>query len=177
VVTAWLHLVLHHYFSLDGCDEWDLRGRPLIRAGTPLLIDDDLRFEDGHGPRAATVMNRWLRELPISGAPSPRTWRTYDAVADFYEIGWTDSHADSVSAALFNRSLAEHRPSETRNESDARKPRATAHRSHRDKRSVDVSHAGLTGVADADLSEDRRLGHEQVIRRAIGLCHGTEPVR
>jgi hypothetical protein len=29
----------------------------------------------------------------------------YDAVADFYEIGWTDSHADSVSAALFNRSL------------------------------------------------------------------------
>jgi integrase len=80
VVTAWLHLVLLHYFSLDGCDEWDLRGRPLIRAGTPVLIDDDLRFEDGHGPRAATVMNWWLRELPVSGAPSPRTWRTYAQV-------------------------------------------------------------------------------------------------
>jgi len=28
----------------------------------------DLRFEDSHGPRSSTVMNRWLRELPVSGA-------------------------------------------------------------------------------------------------------------
>jgi len=26
------------------------------------------------------VINRWLRELPVSGAPSPRTWRTYAQV-------------------------------------------------------------------------------------------------
>jgi hypothetical protein len=46
----------------------------------PVLIDEDLRFEDGYGPRPATVMNEWLRELPISGAPSPRTWRPYAMV-------------------------------------------------------------------------------------------------
>jgi hypothetical protein len=74
--------VLLHYFSPDGCDEWDLRDRPLIRAGMPVLIDEDLRFEDEHGPRPATVINRWLRELPVSGAASPRTWRTYAGVAD-----------------------------------------------------------------------------------------------
>jgi hypothetical protein len=39
----------------------------------PLFIDEDLRFEDASGPRPTTVMNRWLRALPISGAPSPKT--------------------------------------------------------------------------------------------------------
>jgi len=77
VVTAWLSLVLLHHFDPAGCDEWDLRGRPLIRTGMPVLIDEDLRFEDEHGPRPVTVINRWLRELPVSGAASPRTWRTY----------------------------------------------------------------------------------------------------
>lgn len=80
MATAWLSLVLLHYFDPAGCDEWDLRGRPLIRTGMPVLIDEDLRFEDEHAPRPATVINRWLRELPISGAPSPRTWRTYAGV-------------------------------------------------------------------------------------------------
>lgn len=79
-MTAWLHFVLLHYFDPDGCDEWDLRARPLIRAGMPVLIDDDLRFEDEHGQRPATVINRWLRELPVSGASSPRTWRAYAQV-------------------------------------------------------------------------------------------------
>jgi Phage integrase, N-terminal SAM-like domain len=46
----------------------------------PVLVDDDLLFEDGAGPRPSTVMNGWLRELPVSGAPSPRTWRTYAQV-------------------------------------------------------------------------------------------------
>ena len=80
VVTAWLSLVLLHYFDPAGCDEWDLRDRSLIRSGMPTLIDEDLRFEDEHGPRPATVINRWLRDLPVSGAPSPRTWRTYAGV-------------------------------------------------------------------------------------------------
>lgn len=43
----------------------------------PFLVDEDLWFEDGRGPRPAAVMNAWLRELPVSGAPSPRTWRAY----------------------------------------------------------------------------------------------------
>lgn len=80
VVPAWLLLVLLHYFNPAGSDEWDLRGRPLIRSGMPMLIDEDLRFADEHGSRPATVINRWLRELPVSGAPSPRTWRTYAQV-------------------------------------------------------------------------------------------------
>ena len=46
----------------------------------PVLVDEDLRFEDGQGPRPSTVMNRWLRELPVSGAASPRTWRAYAQV-------------------------------------------------------------------------------------------------
>jgi len=73
-------LMLVHYFTSDGCDEWDLSDRPVIRAGMPVLIDDDLRFEDERGSRPTTVINKWLRELPVSGASSPRTWRTYAQV-------------------------------------------------------------------------------------------------
>lgn len=41
-------------------------------------MDDDLRFEDGPGnPRSAVVVNLWLRELPVNGAPARRTWRVY----------------------------------------------------------------------------------------------------
>src|SRR5262249_31410696 len=44
----------------------------------PVLVDDDLRFEDGPAaPRPAVVVNRWLRELPASGAPSASSWETY----------------------------------------------------------------------------------------------------
>ena len=44
----------------------------------PVLIDDDLLFEDGPAaPRAATVVNRWLRELPSSGAPAVSSWESY----------------------------------------------------------------------------------------------------
>lgn len=80
MVAAWLSLMLLHYFDPEGCDGWDLAGRPVIRAGMPVLIDDDLRFEDERGPRPTTAINRWLRELPVNGAPSPRTWRTYAQV-------------------------------------------------------------------------------------------------
>ena len=69
--------VILHFFSPIGWEQWDLCERPFIRDKMPVLIDEDLRFEDGRGPRPATVMNRWLRELAISGAPSPNSWRTY----------------------------------------------------------------------------------------------------
>lgn len=61
----------------SGWERWGLSERPLIRQRMPVLLDDDLRFEDDSGPRPSTVMNRWLRELPVSGAPSPKTGRTY----------------------------------------------------------------------------------------------------
>lgn len=66
-----------HYFSSAGWQEWGLSDRPLIREAMPVLLDEDLRLEDAAGPRPATVMNLWLRELPVSGAPSPKSWRTY----------------------------------------------------------------------------------------------------
>lgn len=65
------------FFSAAGWEGWDLDRRPLIRQGMPVLVDDDLRFEDERGLRASVMVNQWLRELPVSGAPSPNTWEVY----------------------------------------------------------------------------------------------------
>ncbi|MET8454223.1 site-specific integrase [Streptomyces sp. NPDC005209] len=35
---------------------------------------------DGEAPRPTVAVNRWLRELPSSGCPSPRSWRYYAQV-------------------------------------------------------------------------------------------------
>lgn len=75
-----------HCFSSTGWERWGLGERPLIRQKMPVLLDDDLKFEDDSGPRPSTVMNRWLRELPVSGAPSPKTWRTYAQILK----GWAE---------------------------------------------------------------------------------------
>ena len=69
-----MHLI---FFSAAGWEGWDLDRRPLIRQGMPVLVDDDLRFEDERGLRASVIVNQWLRELPVSGAPSPNTWEVY----------------------------------------------------------------------------------------------------
>jgi len=70
--------VILFFYSPDGWEEWGLSARPLIRDRMPVLIDDDLKFEDDDGtPRPTVAINRWLRELPISGAPSPQSWKTY----------------------------------------------------------------------------------------------------
>jgi integrase family protein with SAM-like domain len=62
--------------------------RPLIPEGMPVLVDDDLRFEDSPTvPRPTVVVNRWLRELPASGAPAASSWETYArAVKDWAEF-------------------------------------------------------------------------------------------
>jgi len=78
-------VILHHYMS-GGWEGWDVRAMPLIPDGMPILVDDDLRFEDGNVRRPAVVMSRWLRELPVSGASSPRTWRVYAGVLK----GWAE---------------------------------------------------------------------------------------
>jgi hypothetical protein len=66
------------FFSSRGWESWDVGHRPLLPERMPVLIDDDLRIEDGPGaPRAATVVNRWLRELPSSGCPAPSSWKSY----------------------------------------------------------------------------------------------------
>ncbi len=113
--------MLLHYFSADGWEGWDLRARPVIRDQMPVLLDEDLHFEDGNGPRPAAVMNRWLRELPVSGAPSPRTWRTYAQVlkgwAEFLDTRRTPLFADRQQLREALSAYAEHRlsgPAEAR---------------------------------------------------------------
>lgn len=64
-------------FSSAGWESWGLEQQPLIREGMPVLIDDDLVFEDAGCERPAAVANRWLQELPVSGAPAQRTWEVY----------------------------------------------------------------------------------------------------
>ncbi|PZS36843.1 MAG: integrase [Pseudonocardiales bacterium] len=69
------------FFSSQGWESWDVECRPLIPERMPVLVDDDLRFEDGLGrPRPTTAVNRWLRELPVSGAPAVSSWASYARV-------------------------------------------------------------------------------------------------
>ncbi|MFD0203374.1 MULTISPECIES: tyrosine-type recombinase/integrase [Saccharothrix] len=72
-----MHLI---FYSSAGWQAWDVSRKPAIRQAMPVLIDDDLRFEDAAGPRATTVVNRWLRELPVNGAPSANSWEVYARV-------------------------------------------------------------------------------------------------
>ena len=70
-----------NFFSSQHWQSWGLEHPPLIPERMPVLIDDDLLFEDGPAaPRPATVVNRWLRELPSSGAPAPSSWESYARV-------------------------------------------------------------------------------------------------
>ena len=76
------------FFSSRGWESWDIANRPLIPERMPVLVDDDLLFEDGSGdPRPSVAVNQWLRELPSSGAPSPATWEAYArAVKEWMEF-------------------------------------------------------------------------------------------
>ncbi|MGH3815996.1 MAG: site-specific integrase [Pseudonocardiaceae bacterium] len=76
------------FFSSQGWESWEIERRPLIPERMPVLVDNDLRFEDAPGAsRPAVVVNRWLRELPASGAPSPKTWEAYTrAVKEWMEF-------------------------------------------------------------------------------------------
>jgi Phage integrase, N-terminal SAM-like domain len=109
-----LPLVILSFFSSRGCESWDVEHRPVIPEGMPFLIDDDLLLEDGAGvARSASVVNRWLRELPASGAPAPSSWESYArAVKEWAEfltehgVGLFDSR-DRLKAGLSR--YAEHR--------------------------------------------------------------------
>jgi site-specific recombinase XerD len=69
------------FFSSRGWESWDVERRPLLPERMPVLIDDDLAFEDGVGAaRPTTVVNQWLRELPVSGCPAPSSWESYARV-------------------------------------------------------------------------------------------------
>jgi integrase family protein with SAM-like domain len=107
-------LVIMSFFSSQGWHSWDVEHRPVIPEGMPVLIDDDLLFEDGPAAlRPTTVINRWLRLLPASGAPAPSSWENYArAVKEWTEflaehgIGLFDTR-DRLKAGLSR--YAEHR--------------------------------------------------------------------
>lgn len=88
------------YFSSTGWESWGLASRPVISDLMPVLIDDDLLFEDATGPRATTVINRWLQELPGNGCPAPESWETYARVAR----DWTVFLAERVIRLFDTRS-------------------------------------------------------------------------
>ena len=68
------------FFRSTGWAGWDVTAEPAIADRMPVLVDDDLLFEDAGVARPSVAANRWLRELPVSGAPSPATWATYARV-------------------------------------------------------------------------------------------------
>ena len=68
------------FFSSVGWESWDVDARPVIPDRMPVLVDDDLLFDDGGGSRPCVAVNLWLRELPTSGAPAPGTWAVYARV-------------------------------------------------------------------------------------------------
>ncbi len=80
--------MIFSFFSSRGWESWDVTHRPLIPERMPVLLDDDLRFEDGPGASRPTVaVNQWLRELPVSGAPAPSSWENYArAVKEWMEF-------------------------------------------------------------------------------------------
>ena len=96
VVFLWSALMILSFFSSQGWESWDIERRPLLPERMPVLVDDDLRFEDGPGaPRPVTVVNRWLRELPASGCPAPGSWESYArAVREWAEF--LDGHGIGV---------------------------------------------------------------------------------
>ena len=95
----WSALMILSYFSARGWESWDAGRRPLLPERMPVLIDDDLRFEDGPGaPRPATVVNRWLRELPAERVPGTGFVESYARIAkewmeflDGHGVGLLDS--------------------------------------------------------------------------------------
>jgi len=106
-VFLWFRFVILSFFSSQGWESWDIANRPLIPERMPVLVDDDLLFEDGPvAPRPSAVVNRWLRELPASGCPSPGSWESYARVlkewAEFlagHGVGLFDSR-DQLKVAL-----------------------------------------------------------------------------
>ena len=84
----WSLTVILSFFSSHGWESWDVERRPLIPERMPVLVDDDLRCEDGpDAPRPTIAVNRWLRELPASGAPASNTWEVYArAVKEWMEF-------------------------------------------------------------------------------------------
>jgi hypothetical protein len=92
-------------FSCDGWEAWGLDRQPLIRDGMPVLIDEDLVFEEEGRERPTVIANRWLRELPSSGAPAQRSWEVYADVLkqwlEFFQARSLDPFGDRAALSAY----------------------------------------------------------------------------
>jgi hypothetical protein len=59
-VFLWLRIVILSFFSSRGWESWDIANRPLVPERMPVLVDDDLLFEDGPGALWVRVSGGWL---------------------------------------------------------------------------------------------------------------------
>lgn len=74
---VWSPVVQTIFFSSQDWKSWAVSAKPVIPEQMPILVDDDLLFEDDRGARSTVVVNRWLRQLPANGCPAPRSWVYY----------------------------------------------------------------------------------------------------
>jgi hypothetical protein len=80
------------FFSRTGWQDWDVAAEPAFPDRMPQLVDDDLLFEDAGVPRPGVAVNRWLRELPVSGAAAPGTWAKYAGAAGLDDLPAAAGH-------------------------------------------------------------------------------------
>lgn len=161
-------------FRSDGWQSWELSARPLIPDGMPILVEDDLRFCDDLGIlRPAAAINDWLRELPLGGCRSPRSWVIYARVlrdwADFVAglaVALFDTR-DRLEAAL--ESYAEYR---LHGPSGVRFKAATWSR-HAAILSSFYRWARATGHTNAEpfTYEQAMLFYSQRARSHVKICH------
>ena len=92
--------MLVHYFSPDGWEGCSLRGRPAIRDKMPVLIDEDLRFEDvgvgratGHAETRKSLSTNGLR----TGTPNQLRQQQWLDMSHAGISGVADLHCLNVS--------------------------------------------------------------------------------
>ncbi|MDQ1058257.1 hypothetical protein QFZ23_002158 [Arthrobacter globiformis] len=100
-------LVIMSFFSSQRWQSWDLEYRPVIPEGMPVLVDDDLLFEDGPAaPRPATLVNRWKAGLsryaerraagPVKGRFAATTWGQHMSILSlFYRWAIDEEYASA----------------------------------------------------------------------------------
>ena len=87
-------VVIMSFFSSRGWESWDIANRPLIPERMPVLVDDDLLFEDGSGdPRPSVAVNQSLRSCPPAvPRRRPRGRRTRSTVIQDDDVGAGSRH-------------------------------------------------------------------------------------
>ena len=126
----WFRFVILTFFSSRGWESWDIASRPLVPERMPVLVDDDLLFEDGPGaPRPVVAVNRWLREAsgervpvrPVRGESYARVLKEWAEFLAGHGVGLFDSR-ERLKLAL-EQKYAEYRAAGPRRNGGSRRRR------------------------------------------------------